>query len=140
MTNNESLTAMMTAAHAATTARARLTELTTHTDCDFARSDECQHDIADEMTRDLLILDDDYEPLDRDYYRNTTTIDIDALATELTAILATLRADQFSTHFLSMLHLDHSLCPMHHCDYAACFDDDDPECATIRAFFPNHDT
>lgn len=45
-----------------------------------------------------------------------------------------------STQSLSILRLDYSLCPMHSCDYAICFDDDDPECAQIRACFPNHDT
>lgn len=40
----------------------------------------------------------------------------------------------------SMLLLDYSLCPIHRCDYAICFDDDDADCAQIRAFFPSHDT
>ena len=30
--------------------------------------------------------------------------------------------------------------PVHHIDYAACFDDQDPECALIREYFPSHDT
>jgi len=55
-------------------------------------------------------------------------------------LLITIRFDKFSIQFLSMLALEQSLCPMHLIDYAACFDDDDSECATIRAFFPNHDT
>ena len=41
---------------------------------------------------------------------------------------------------LSELCLGESLCPMHRVDYAICFDDDDPECAAIRAVFPAHDT
>lgn len=41
---------------------------------------------------------------------------------------------------ISRLRLDDSLCPMHACDYAICFDDDDPECAPIRIIFPSHDT
>jgi hypothetical protein len=45
-----------------------------------------------------------------------------------------------STHERSLLRLDASLCPLHACDYASCFDDDDPECAAIRDAFPNHDT
>lgn len=45
-----------------------------------------------------------------------------------------------TTHQRSLLRLDASLCPMHACDYASCFDDDDPECAAIRDAFPDHDT
>lgn len=41
---------------------------------------------------------------------------------------------------LSLMRLDESLCPMHCCDYAICFDDDDDDCALIRELFPNHDT
>jgi hypothetical protein len=48
--------------------------------------------------------------------------------------------DSDSRHRLSMLALDFSLCPMHFCDYAICFDDDNDECATIRTYFPSHDT
>lgn len=33
-----------------------------------------------------------------------------------------------------------SLCPLHLRDYAICFDDEDPECAAIRAVHPGHDT
>jgi hypothetical protein len=33
-----------------------------------------------------------------------------------------------------------SLCPLHLCDYAICFDDEDPECAQIREIHPGHDT
>lgn len=48
--------------------------------------------------------------------------------------------NSLSTHALSMLRLDESLCPLHAIDYAICFDDDTADCATIRACFPNHDT
>ena len=41
---------------------------------------------------------------------------------------------------LSLLRLEYSLCPLHSCDYAICFDDDDAECAQIRDIFPSHDT
>jgi hypothetical protein len=41
---------------------------------------------------------------------------------------------------LTEIALIASLCPMHFCDYAICFDDDDPECASIRLIHPNHDT
>lgn len=34
-----------------------------------------------------------------------------------------------------------SLCPIHFCDWAICFDDENPDCDQIRAIFPhNHDT
>lgn len=40
----------------------------------------------------------------------------------------------------AQLAMDLSLCPMHYNDWAGCFDDD-PECAQIRAVFPDsHDT
>lgn len=41
---------------------------------------------------------------------------------------------------LTALALEYSLCPMHFCDYAICFDDDRPECAAIRTIHPGHDT
>jgi hypothetical protein len=41
---------------------------------------------------------------------------------------------------LSVFALELSLCPLHLIDYAACFDDEDPECAAIRHCFPSHDT
>lgn len=42
---------------------------------------------------------------------------------------------------LSRLLMSYSLCPIHFCDWASCFDDDDPECDQIRQAFPNeHDT
>jgi hypothetical protein len=36
--------------------------------------------------------------------------------------------------------LDLSLCPLHLVDYAICFDDENPECASIRTIHPSHDT
>jgi len=129
--------------------RTALLALITHTpDCstDSLRDDDA-HDIADAMLRDMLMLDDDdcidETTFELDYYRDNYDIDDldpEALMLDIAAHLDALRADRFSIHFLSMLRLDNSLCPMHHCDYAACFDDDDPECATIRAYFPSHDT
>lgn len=44
------------------------------------------------------------------------------------------------TELMTEYRLSDSLCPLHHCDYAACFDDDDPECAAIRLIHPSHDT
>lgn len=143
-------------------ARARLIELTTNSP-DLIRATEPPYystiaDIASEMLRDLLMIDDDDAldatilniDFDLDYYRDNSPaeldpaddadLDVDALANELIDLLALLRTDPYSIHFLSLLRLEYSICPMHHCDYCACFDDDDPECATIRDFFPNHDT
>ena len=62
---------------------------------------------------------------------------------ELLAIIRAAAAEQYdetNRQFLSMLALDHSLCPMHMIDYAICFDDADPDCSQIRAYFPAHDT
>lgn len=36
--------------------------------------------------------------------------------------------------------LGYSLCPVHQCDYASCFDDDNPECRAVRGIHPVHDT
>jgi hypothetical protein len=42
---------------------------------------------------------------------------------------------------ISQIAMELSLCPMHFCDWAACFDDEDDDCAQIRAIFPHgHDT
>jgi hypothetical protein len=38
--------------------------------------------------------------------------------------------------YRSILCLENSICPIHRCDYAICFDDDDDECAQLRAAFP----
>jgi hypothetical protein len=136
-------------------ARLRLDALTSNAP-DFERATEPPYymttaDLANEMLRDMLILDDDDRldetNLELNYYRENfdcapadDNFDIDALFYELIDLLNILRPDPFSIHYLSQLRLDASLCPMHHCDYCACFDDDDPECATIRAYFPSHDT
>ena len=110
------------------------------------------HDIANEILRDLLIADDDerlIDCFDIDYYSDPANIasdpakpaiDAPALANELIALLDAIRISPYHMHELSLMRLEFSLCPLHHCDYAICFDDDDPECATIRTLFPNHDT
>lgn len=41
---------------------------------------------------------------------------------------------------LTELALEHSLCPLHLCDYAICFDDERDECSAIRTIHPSHDT
>lgn len=88
----------------------------------------------------MLALDNDYSDLSI----TLRALLIDDDATDLPAadfaplLLAAIR--ELDTHSLSMLRLDFSLCPLHAIDYAICFDDDDPDCAAIRAAFPNHDT
>jgi hypothetical protein len=73
----------------------------------------------------------------RDMLMNDTDL-FDAPAPDRELLLAIFNALDIES--LSRLRLDYSLCPMHAHDYAICFDDDDPDCATIRAYFPNHDT
>jgi hypothetical protein len=51
---------------------------------------------------------------------------------------ATLTLD--GREFGTELALDFSLCPVHFRDYAICFDDEDEECAQVRAVHPCHDT
>lgn len=90
--------------------------------------------------RDLLI-----DP-DADDFQNLSTeqfAPFDPTPAEfalMRSYLAIIRADKYSIDFISHLALDESLCPLHFIDYAICFDDDDPECAQIRATFPGHDT
>lgn len=61
-----------------------------------------------------------------------------AAATERPRLLALI--DDLSIDSRSLLMLSLSLCPLHATDYAICFDDADPECESIRACFPSHDT
>lgn len=53
--------------------------------------------------------------------------------------LHTLLPTDDAAHLFELM-LSYSICPMHHIDYAICFDDDDPECAAIRIAEPTHDT
>lgn len=63
-----------------------------------------------------------------------------SLFIEMHDLLETIADDPYSRQYMTMLYLDDSLCPMHHCDYAICFDDENPECAVLREYFPDHDT
>jgi hypothetical protein len=87
----------------------------------------CTHDDAADFTLRQLLIDIDYTDFDPDFDSEYRSILRDCLIA-------------LDTHTLSLMRLDHSLCPMHHCDYAICFDDDDTDCANIRSLFPNHDT
>lgn len=64
------------------------------------------------------------------------------IAHALRTALISLYADKTPTaiDFISQNALALSLCPMHLCDYAICFDDDDADCSQIRQCFPLHDT
>lgn len=102
--------------------------INTITTCTCANpTDECRHDLRARDLRDLLI--------------DRTDIDLESDAAELLRDLLTILIDSpYHIDALSQLCLDNSLCPMHQLDYAICFDDDDAECAAIRACFPSHDT
>ena len=101
--------------------------------------DDCIHDLRDRDIRNLLCTDIDDHPTADEFCESD-------IAPQLAAIIdrafsdASAQYAESARHNLSNLLLSHSLCPMHHTDYAICFDDDDPECAQIRAFFPSHDT
>lgn len=105
------------------------------TDCDHTDPyrDDCIHDLRNRDMRDLLLNDADTD---------TCSPDADRIRDHILALreYAALPHDESATQSLSLLALEYSLCPMHMIDYAICFDDDDPDCATIRAFFPSHDT
>jgi|SRR6187431_94630 len=105
------------------------------------------YDLGQEILRDLLCRDEDEtEPLDTAYYlteyadQPTIHSRVDLIAGHLTHAYTVLIADPYSRDLISTLCLENSVCPIHHCDYASCFDDDDPECALIRQYFPGHDT
>lgn len=49
-------------------------------------------------------------------------------------------AEPDNRDILTEIALALSLCPLHLCDYAICFDDENDECATIRLIHPSHDT
>ena len=102
------------------------------------------YDLSQEIYRDLLI-DHESDPISPDDYNgpDTTPRMIAGLSyvdRTLREALTVLHADPYSRHWLSMQYLENSLCPVHHIDYAICFDDQDPECALIREYFPSHDT
>jgi hypothetical protein len=116
--------------------------MTTRTDDLIARLNAlCADDDTYIDARNLLI-DDDHATCDPSYIAAPTATRHRALHLLIHELHMRSLAphDESATQSLSLLYLDFSLCPMHHCDYAICFDDDDDECATIRAFFPIHDT
>lgn len=50
------------------------------------------------------------------------------------------RIDQLNREQVTELRLSLSLCPLHGRDYAICFDDEDPECESIRTIHPSFDS
>lgn len=87
----------------------------------------CRHDDRITDFRELLI--------------DRTSPDLESDIAELLRDALTCLIDApHSTEFITAMLLDNSLCPMHAIDYAICFDDDDDECAAIRAIHPSHDT
>lgn len=61
-------------------------------------------------------------------------------ALELEELVIELHMSDYDRQWFSTMALEMSLCPLHFCDYAICFDDDDPGCSQIRDCFPDHDT
>lgn len=112
--------------------------------------DALDDDIARQTLRDMMIAtaiydiatldynDDDLDPScaddDDDYAIMISHAD------RLHNDYQTLIADTHARDILTHLALATSLCPLHLCDYAICFDDLTPECAMIRLIHPTHDT
>lgn len=94
----------------------------------FAFRSVLMHESADEIFAYANDFDPDSPPLTMEIIH------------EMIDLFSILENDEYSRQEITMLYLDDSLCPMHHCDYAICFDDDDEECALIREYFPDHDT
>ncbi|WNO27762.1 hypothetical protein SEA_HUWBERT_115 [Microbacterium phage Huwbert] len=102
--------------------------------------------MSSEIWRDLIASDNDLTSIHRpDYINDYLPIIrhesiIDATINDLHQALAVILADPYSVDWMSHQYLDLSLCPVHHGDYAACFDDDEEDCRVIRQYFPQHDT
>lgn len=106
-------------------------------------------DIARQTLRDMMIAtaiyddstlaynDDDFDPsaFDDDELELINAAEI-ALRPAYDAIIS----DPAARDTLTEIALSTSLCPLHLCDYAICFDDDTADCATIRRIHPSHDT
>jgi hypothetical protein len=106
-------------------------------------------DIARMTLRDMMIATATYDDKSLDY--NDDDFDassadddefalIDACERELRNDYQTLLNDAHARDILTHIALATSLCPMHLCDYAICFDDRNAECAPIRLIHPSHDT
>lgn len=93
--------------------------------------DAMTDDSASLAIRDMIITDsfDDIRALSADY-----DIPPALLLPIRDAIQFLIRDD------LSALCLSFSICPIHYCDYAICFDDNPADCLAIRTAFPAHDS
>jgi hypothetical protein len=102
--------------------------------------------MSSEIWRDLLASDNDLTSIHKpDYIKDYLPIVrhesiIDATINDIHESLTVILQDPYSIDWLSHQYLDLSLCPVHHGDYAGCFDDDEEDCRIIRQYFPNHDT
>ena len=74
-----------------------------------------------------------YEAYDLDNYEGLT----EKLKRSIIDDLATIWDYDFYRDEISQLAMAMSLCPLHFCDWASCFDDEDEECAQIQAIFPH---
>lgn len=117
----------------------RFNELRALTECTIPDCDhnDCAATLNARAMRDMMI---DIDTPFRDDI--DAAPDFDHIRDHLLALHehAALPYDESARQSLSLLALDYSLCPLHMIDYAICFDDNDPDCAQIRAYFPNHDT
>jgi len=88
-----------------------------------------------------LLIDPDCAYDDATDADDTLSLNHDAFA-ECTEYLhyALNDANEYFTEQITEFALQLSLCPLHRIDYAICFDDNDAECAQIRAIHPSHDT
>ena len=135
-------------AYSISLARDYITSMTTrpYTQTHHFRPDDI-YDLGQEMLRDLLCSDGSTpDAISIDYYteqyKQQPAIQslVPTIAEQLYKSYATLLADKFSMQFISELCLENSVCPVHHDDYASCFDDDLDDCRLIREYFPDHDS
>lgn len=90
---------------------------------------------------DSYCRDEDFEQDVREMLINENSLPIEPASGRILDLQRVqIALDALDTEAMTSLLLQHSLCPIHRVDYAICFDDDDPECAQVRAIHPGHDT
>jgi hypothetical protein len=93
-----------------------------------------------EWLRDHLPEDDDIDYRSM-WLEDMGYVETSELMIEARAILDALQARGMDAReWVTAEALALWLCPVHFRDYAICFDDDDIECAQVRAVHPVHDT
>lgn len=109
----------------------------------FQRSVNLELDEAQGLIRDYLDRPGDpgyrdaCEAYEHGSYRHIS----DELMRYIFRDLGLIWGNEFMRDEISTIAMNLSLCPMHFCDWAACFDDAPDDCAAIRAIFPySHDT